>query len=235
MGQKFFWISFSTSEDCTQRHHFATSVSSQFEPSRKQNNKFNAIHYYSWRTNLRALCWRKKLMSTDVLFIFKLSCDPVFTYKVFKNSPKFNCQQALAEDRNFFLVFSYLWEDSVTQFFSKYVPSIESVYQEYTNIQTSRKERVNTVLLKDHILLARHTGQWHRRWFLCWVCSKVQVVQYLFCHVLKGRCFKMGKAVINTLPATLKASNHLQLPGPDIIFIRIIDPNGFFSQEFISF
>lgn len=54
-------------------------------------------------------------------------------------------------------------------------------HQEYTNIQTSRKDFVNIVLLKHLIFLARHTGQLHKRWFLCWVCSKIQVAQY---HVL---------------------------------------------------
>lgn len=129
MGQHFFWTSFSTSEDCTQRHYFATSVSSQFEPSGKLSNEVHAIHYYSWRINFRTinLSWREKFRGTDSLFIFKLSHDPVFIYEVFKNSPKFNCQQLLTENAIFFLVFSCLWEDSITQFFSKHVTSTENI------------------------------------------------------------------------------------------------------------
>lgn len=214
MGQKFFWTSFSTSEYSAQRHYFATSVASQFEPSGKSNNKVQAIHYYSWRINWRALCWRKKLTSIDDLFIFKLSCDPVFINKAFKNLPKFNCQWFSVEDTHFFscvfLSLGGLYNSFIFQTGHKC-----RMHQEYTNVQTSRKECVNTVLLKHS--LARHTGQPYKRWFLCWVCSKIQVAQYhALSHTQRQIVQDGGNSYWYSI--TLPASSHLQLPGPDIIF-----------------
>lgn len=45
----------------------------------------------------------------------------------------------------------------------------------------------------------------------------------------------MVEAVTDILSTTLRASNHLQLSGPDLVFTYIIDLKGLFLQEFISF
>lgn len=154
-------------------------------------------------------------------------CSCFHTYSILKFT-KVQLPTNFSWRYNFFLVFSCLWEDSITQFFSKHVTGIESIKRVYNHLNLKEGVCEHSASKTSYF-----PGQAHRKTTQKMIPvlgmpkdSSSPVLGSVMYS--KGRCFKIGEAVIDTLSTVLPASNHLQLSGPDLVFTYIIYPNGFF-------